>query len=140
MSLSDHSGKNIKNALWSIPNLNPPELVQADIMHNVLLRVLKRLMDWIQGFLECKERINEFDYVSHRLTPYPGFSVPTNVYLVVSQWSGKEIHNFVKVIVGTLTTALRRNAGQARQNRAQLQEFNKAIRCIRSIIKFYLMT
>jgi len=36
-SLSDHGVQNIKNALWSISNLNPPELVRADILHNVLL-------------------------------------------------------------------------------------------------------
>ena len=112
-SLSDHGVKNIKNALWSIPNLNPPELVRADILHNVLLGVLKHLMDWIQGFLEYNEQINAFDYVWHYLTPYPGFSVPTKAYRVVSQWSGKEMRNFAKVILGTFTAALRRNAGQA---------------------------
>jgi len=69
--------KNIKNALWSIPNLNPPELVPADILHNILLRVFENMMGWNQGFLEHHDRINAFDYVWRRLPRYPGFSVPT---------------------------------------------------------------
>jgi len=97
-------------------------------------------MDWIQGFLEYHERINAFDYVWRRLPPYSGFSVPTNAYRVVSQWSGKEKRNFAKVILGTFAAALRRNTNQARPTGGQLQEFNKAILCIRSITDFYLMT
>jgi hypothetical protein len=43
--------KNIKNCLWSVPNLNPPDLIRADILHNILLGVLDHLMEWIQGIL-----------------------------------------------------------------------------------------
>ena len=49
--LSAYSVKNIKNALWSVPQLNPPDLVQADILHNILLGILNHLMHWIQGNL-----------------------------------------------------------------------------------------
>jgi hypothetical protein len=111
-SLHNYGVKHIKNALWSIPNVNPPELVRADILHNLLLGVLNHLMDWVQSFLEHNDRINAFDYVWRRLPPYPGFSVPTKAYRVVSQWSGKEMRNFAKVILGTFTAALRRNAEQ----------------------------
>ena len=47
--LSAHGVKNIKNALWSVPQLNPPNLVRADILHNILLGILDHLMDWVQG-------------------------------------------------------------------------------------------
>ncbi|KAF8437827.1 hypothetical protein BGX38DRAFT_1098346, partial [Terfezia claveryi] len=43
----------------------------------------------------------------------------------VSQWSGKEMRNFARVILGTFTAAL---------------QFNKAIFCVRSLTDFYLMT
>jgi len=62
-SLNANGVKNIKNALWSIPNVNPPELVRADILHNILLGVFEHMMGWIQGFLEYHDRINAFDYV-----------------------------------------------------------------------------
>ena len=50
------------------------------------------------------------------------------------------MRNFGKMIVGTFTAALCRNANQLHPAAAQSQEFNKAIRCVRSITDFYLMT
>ena len=97
-------------------------------------------MDWVLGFLEDHEGINAFDHVWHRLPPYSGFSAPTTAYHVVSQWSGKEMRTIAKVILGTLVVALCRNANTARPTGGQLQEFNKAIRCVRNITDFYVMT
>ena len=37
--------KKIIHALWSTPNVNPPDLIRADILYNVLLGVLHHLMD-----------------------------------------------------------------------------------------------
>ena len=139
-SLNAYGVKNIKNALWSVPSLNPPDLIRADILHNMLLGVLEHLMGWVQGFLEHHERIGAFDYVWSRLPPYPGFSVPTKAYRAISQWSGKEMRNFSKVILGTFTAALRQQTNQPRLNGGQQQEFNKAISCVRNITDFYLMT
>jgi hypothetical protein len=139
-SLNAYGIKNIDNALWSIPNLNPPQLIRADILHNILLGVLGHVMDWVQDFLEHHQRITAFDYVWRRLPPYPGFSVPSKAYRAVSQWSGKEMRDFSKVILGTFTAALRRNSNQPRPTASQVQEFNKAIRCVRYITDFYLMT
>jgi len=62
-SLNVHGVKNIRNALWSVPNLNPPDLIQADILHNMLLGVLYHMMDCIQGFLEQHDCMNVFDHV-----------------------------------------------------------------------------
>jgi len=98
-SLNVHEVKNIRNALWSVPNLNPPDLIRADILHNMLLRVLDHMMDWIQEFLEQHDRMNAFDHVWSRLPPYPGFTVPAKAYRIVTQWSGKEMRNFAKVII-----------------------------------------
>ena len=41
--------KNMKNALWSLPNLYPPDLFRTDILHNILLGILDHIMQWIQG-------------------------------------------------------------------------------------------
>jgi len=140
VGLKAHRVKNLENALWSVPNVNPPDLVQADILHNILLRVLVHMMDWIQGFLEHHDQINAFDHVWRRLPPYPGFVVPTKSYRMVSQWSGKEMRHFVRVILGTFTVALRRTTNQPHPTGSQVQEFNKAIQCVRSMSDFYLMT
>jgi len=139
-SLNVHRVKNIRNALWSVPNLNPPDLIRADILHNMLLGVLNHMMDWIQGFLEQHDRMNAFDHVWSRLPPYSGFTVPAKAYRMVTQWSGKEMQNFAKVILGAFTVALRRKANQPNPTGCQVQEFNKAIRCVYSMTDFYLMT
>jgi len=47
ISLRAQGVKNLANALWSVPNVNPPNLVRADILHNILLVVLVHMMDWI---------------------------------------------------------------------------------------------
>jgi len=140
LSLNEQGVKNINNALWSLPKLNLPDLVRADILHNILLGVWKHMIDWIQDFLEHYERINAFDYVWCRLPPYPGFSIPTKLYRVVSQWSGKEIRNFAKVILGTFAAALRQTTNQPRLTGGQVQEFNEAILCVSSLTDFHLMT
>ncbi|KAF8421955.1 hypothetical protein EV426DRAFT_535878, partial [Tirmania nivea] len=50
------------------------------------------------------------------------------------------MRNFARIILGTFTAALRRNTNQPRPTGGQLQEFNKAILCVRSLTDFYLMT
>ena len=87
MCLNVYGVKNIQNALWSIPDLNPPDLIRADILHNVLLEVFDYMMDWIQGFLEHHDRINAFDHVCRRLPPYHGFTVPSKACRMITQWS-----------------------------------------------------
>jgi len=120
--------------------VNPPDLVRADILHNILLGVLVYMMDWIYGFLAHHDRINAFDYVWRQLPPYPGFVVPTKSYWMVSQWSGKEILHFARVILGTFTVALQQTPNQPHPTGSQVQEFNTAIQCVRSMTDFYLMT
>ena len=80
MGLNVYGVKNMQNTLWSIADLNPPDLIRADISHNILLRVFPHMMDWIQGFLEHHGRINAFDHVWRRLPPYLGFTVPSKAY------------------------------------------------------------
>jgi len=57
-SLHASGVKNIQNALRSIPSLNPPGLVRAHILHNILFEVFEHMMDWIQSFLEHHDRIH----------------------------------------------------------------------------------
>ena len=139
VTLKAYGVKNINNALWSLPNLNPSSLVRVDILHNVLLGVLSHLMEWVQGYLKQHAGINAFDYVWSQLPPYTGFCAPKKAYRVVSQWSGKEMRWFGKIILGTFAAALRRNEGQPRPTGGLLQEFNKAIRYMGNLTDSYLM-
>jgi hypothetical protein len=51
-SLHKHGVKCVRNALWTLRDVVPRELIRADILHVMLLGNLEHLMDWIKGFLE----------------------------------------------------------------------------------------
>jgi len=53
--------------------------------------------------------------------------VPAKAYRIVTQWLGKEMQNFAKVILGAFTAALRWKDNQLHLTGGQVQEFNKAI-------------
>jgi len=59
---------------------------------------------------------------------------------MVTQWAGKEMRNFAKVIMGAFPVVLCRKANQPHSTGGQVQEFNKAIRYVHSMTDFYLMT
>ena len=52
---------------------------------------------------------------------------------MITQWSGKEMHNFAKLIVLMFTAALRRNSDQPQLSVGQVQEWNKAIQYVGSM-------
>ena len=85
MCLNVYGVKDIQNALSSIPYLNPPDLIAADILPNVLLAVLDYMMDWIQGLLKYHDCINVFDHVWRRLPPDCGFTVPSKAHCMITQ-------------------------------------------------------
>jgi len=49
------------------------------------------------------------------------------------------MRNFAKVILGTFAAALHRTTNQPRLTGGQVQEFNKAILCVHSLLDFHLM-
>ncbi|KAF8473800.1 hypothetical protein BDZ91DRAFT_845281 [Kalaharituber pfeilii] len=133
--------KYVENALWSLPDIIPHELVRADILHHLFLGITgtDHMMKWIQAFLEKHDRLVPFDYVWKRLPVYPGFHPPRKAYRSVSQWSGKEMRCIGKVVLGAFAAALRRTANQPRLTGGQKQDFDKAISCIRYLTDFMLM-
>jgi len=40
------------NVLWTLKGITPHLIVQGDILHNILLGVMKHLMEWTEGFLK----------------------------------------------------------------------------------------
>lgn len=62
-SLNDSGVKNVNYLLWSIPSVNPRDLVWLDMLHNILLMILDSIMNAIQCFFEQYNCINCFGYV-----------------------------------------------------------------------------
>src|SRR5205807_503462 len=98
--------KPIENALWSLPRIQPPTIVRADILHNVFLGVQKNLMEWIQGFLGKHKRLAVFDGIWSTLPPYPGFTPPRKQYRQITMCSGTEMRGVGRVILGCFTPAM----------------------------------
>jgi len=130
----------VENALWSLQDTVPHQLIQSDILHTMLLRNLEHLMDWIVGFLEYHNRLPAFDDVWSSLPRYPSIHVPHKSYRLLSQLSGKEMQSILMVILKVFTAALRLKIGIQRPTAGQEQEFKKAITCVRYLTDFALLS
>ncbi|KAG0635442.1 hypothetical protein HOY80DRAFT_893052, partial [Tuber brumale] len=105
-----------------------------DILHVVYLGIFgTHLLKWIIGFLTKYKRLQAFDAVWKNLPAYSGYSPPNKEYSRVSQWTGKEMRNLVRVRLPCFATAL------CRPSTAERLIFTKALTCVRSIIDFTLM-
>lgn len=121
------------NAFWDIPGSPPPHLHCPDLLHGVYLGLLKHLMEWIDGFIKKHSRQRTFDTVWASLPPYPGFTRPGKAYRQVSQWHGKEMRNFGRVILVALAATL------SSPSTAEKQLFSQALQCTRALVDFHLM-
>ncbi|KAG0644868.1 hypothetical protein HOY80DRAFT_1068221, partial [Tuber brumale] len=74
-----------------------------------------------------------FDAVWKNLPAYPGYSSPNKEYSRVSQWTGKEMRNLVRVLLPCFAAVL------CHPSTAERLIFTKALTCVRSIIDFTLM-
>jgi len=110
-SLHNKGVKLVQNALWSLQDTVPHQLIRSDILHTMLLGNLQHLMDWITGFLKYHNRLPAFDDVWSSLPRYPGIHVPHKSYRLLSQLSGKEMRSILMVILGVFTVVLRRKTG-----------------------------
>jgi len=132
--------KCITNALWTLRDVIPWELVRSDILHTILLWNLPHLLDWIKGFLESHDRLNAFDSIWSSMAPYPGNYVSRKSYWLLSQVSGKEMRSILMVILGVCTASLRRKTNAVRPTAGQEQDFRKAITCMPYLTDFVLLS
>lgn len=126
-----------RNNFANLPGTEPSQVHHADSLHVLILGIFHgyHLMDWMQRFLIKHNRLKQFHEIWCTMTPYKGFRRPTKPFCDVEQWSGSEIKSFVKILVPCLEAALW-NAQTPHEKR----EFKAALRCVASIVDFYLMT
>src|SRR5947209_5206285 len=74
-----------------------------------------------------------FDAVWKSLPTYPGYSLPNKEYSRVSQWTGKEMRNLVKVLLPCFA------ATRWHPSAIERPIFIKALTCVQSIVDFTLM-
>jgi hypothetical protein len=133
--LTDCGFKLLPSVFWGLPNVQQSDLPKPDILHVVYLGIFEtHLMKWVIGFLKKYKRLQAFDAIWKSLDVYPGYSAPNKEYSRISQWTGKEMKNLVKVILPCFAASLRRPSA------AERPIFTKALTCVRSIVDFTLMS
>jgi len=115
-------------------------MVHGDILHHILLGIVKHLMSWIEQFLKKHRRLEMFDKIWEQISPYPGYRPPQKRYRQVTMWSGTEIRGLNPVILVSFTAALYDPITDTASLSARAKaDSKKAIRCVRHITDFCLM-
>jgi len=122
-----------RNVFTSLHNVNPADLHNPDILHNIYLGLFKHMMQWVEGFLKKHIRQQGFDNAWKEIPPYPRFRVPQKGYWEVTQWQGKEMGNLSPCISAVLASALRN------PDSSQHQDFQHALKSISALVDFSLM-
>ena len=91
-------------------------------------------MKWIVRFLKKYKRLQPFHAIWKSLAAYPNYSAPNKEYSEVSQWTGKEMRNLVKVILPCFAACL------CHPNAAECLIFTKALTCVQLIVGFTLIS
>jgi len=81
-------------------------IVHGDILHNILLRILKHLMSWIEQFLSKHHHWEVFDKIWEQIPPYPGYRPPQKRYRQIKMWSGTEMWGLNRVILASFMAAI----------------------------------
>ena len=133
--LTDCGFKLLPSVFWGLPNVQQSDLPKPDSLHVVYLGIFEtHLMKWIIGILKKYKRLQAFNAIWKSLAAYPGYSAPNKKYSRISQWTGKEMRNLVKIILTCFAASL------CRPNAAERPIFTKALTCVRSIVDFTLMS
>lgn len=138
-SLKTHGVKQVANALWTIRDVRPHEIVRPDLLHNMYLGNLEYLMEWIEGFLTVHNRLHAFDDVWANMSTYPGNHVPHKPYRYLTQIKGKEMRAILQIILGVFTASLYRKTDVAKPSGGQEKDFKKAIFCVRYLTDYCIL-
>ena len=125
--------KALYNGLWKLPRLSMNQLHKPDLLHNIYLGLLKNLLDWVTAFLKKHHRLTAFNQAWRTMPPYPGFTQPRKAFREVTQWQGKEMRNFGRIILVASAVAL------SSPSASQRECFAEALKCVRSLVDFHLV-
>jgi hypothetical protein len=131
--LQERGMKALTNSFWRLPRVRPEAIWKPDLLHNIYLGLVKHSTEWVQGFLDKHNQLDEFDRVWKLIPPFPGIAIPKKAYREIIQWQGKEMLNLGQFLLAALTVAF------SRPITSQRPTFTKALACIQALIDFHLM-
>ncbi|KAF8542359.1 hypothetical protein BDD12DRAFT_729202 [Trichophaea hybrida] len=127
------SARPVPCIFWDLPHVEAYDLHRPDILHNIYIGMFDHLMTWIEGFLQRHGKATVFDQIWSNIPPYPDFYHPGKAYRQVTQWSGKEMRNFGRIIYPAFAAALHNPLPRQRV------VFRKALACVRSLVYWSLV-
>ena len=113
--------------------------MRGDILHNILLGILKYVMEWIEGFLKKHKRLRVFDKIWENISPYTRHQPPPKQYRQKTMWNGTEMRGVNRVILACFTAALRQAGATPKLSAATHRDSKIAIHCVCTITDFCLM-
>ena len=133
-ALDDQGVRSVTSVFCQLPAVQP--------------HLLHTLMGWIHGFLKKYQWLDYFDDTWKNLSPYPNILMPNKPYRQVSQWMGKEMRSFGRIILPVLVASLTFSLSLGRpltakakaENENRDKIFNSILQCTRSLVDFYLMS
>jgi len=137
--LGKESIKPFANVLWTLKGITPHLIVQGDILHNILLGVMKHLMEWTEGFLKKHKRLDVFDKIWDNILPYLGYRQPGKRYRQITIWSSVEMWGVNRVLLACFAAAVRQTKEAPSLSVAGQGDCKIAIRCVRAITDFCLI-
>ena len=114
------------NGFWALLHVQLSEIHKPDLLHNVYLGLLQNLLDCITACLKEHKRLDSFDEIWRSMPPYPELTSPHKAFREVSQWQGKEMRMFGRIVLVALAIALWKPWA------SQRVPFNCALRCVRT--------
>jgi len=131
--------KPFTNMLWTLKGITPHLIVRGDILHNILLRVMKHLMEWTEGFLKKHKQLDIFDKIWDNIPPYPRYRQLGKRYWQITMWSGVEMWGVNRVLLACFAAAVRQTKEPPSLSVAAQADCKIAIRCIHAITDFCLI-
>lgn len=102
--------KLVSNALWTLRDSPPPNLMKADLLHNIFLGIMEYVMGWSEGFLTVHHRLDAFDDIWAGIQSYPGQQLPREPHRQLGQVPVMETVAIMPVLLAVFTALLRRKS------------------------------
>jgi hypothetical protein len=96
------------------------------------LGMLDHLHKWLFEFVKKHGRLDKYNAIWLSVPAYHDLTPKNKSYEEVSQWSGKEVKEMSRYLLGVVTQTLRGGTNVERPI------FNRAIECTRALLEFYM--
>lgn len=108
------------------------DLPKPDLLHTMQIGMLEHLQKWLSNFMKTHDRLDRYNAIWLSVPAYHDLTPKNKSYDEVGQWTGKEMKEMSRYLLGVVTQSLRGGTP------AQRPLFNRVIECTRALLEFYM--